>query len=679
MTSIPSSLTRVPNSLVARLQLGSLNQANAQLLGLQQQMSTLQRVNRPSDDPIAAALINTLDTELEMGAQRHRNLTHASGVMGVLDQRLGSMSDLSLEAKSLAASQIGGTSDPVTRANQSVVVDSLINELLASVNSDFAGVSLFAGSQTSSPAVETFRGGFRYLGDAHGLRTDLGDGIDFPITLPADEVVGSTSARVEGDLDLDATLTPGTLLSDLRGPMMGVQELGTLDVVITNGPPVTVQVDLTEAESVGDVVDLIESAIHQASPGAVAAWPGGVTLAGNQIRINAQAGVTVDFLDGPTGTAATALGLAGHTYMTGGLETNITTGAELDPRITDRTTLGSLNPAVGIDFASDITFRNGGSAGTVSITAGMTVGDLKEAVRRLDLGVEIEIDAGGDALNVVNTVAGLRMSVEEAGGQAATTLGIRSLMTRTPISDFNDGRGVEIADGNLDENGLPDPNRNTDFRLTLSDGTTVDIDLTPADMTDVSTVLAAINAQVAGAGVTVGPNPGEFQAVLAPAGNGIRLEDRLGAGALVVESLNGYAAEDLGLLDGTTTTGPAILTGSDRASVRVDSLFSTLVDLRDALQGDDSRGITFAGERLEADVDRLSTARALAGGRTQRLEVETTRLEDRMVLDEQIQSEVRDLDFLEASSRFNLLETQLQAAITVTARTSSLSLINFLR
>jgi flagellar hook-associated protein 3 FlgL len=232
----------------------------------------------------------------------------------------------------------------------------------------------------------------------------------------------------------------------------------------------------------------------------------------------------------------------------------------------------------------------------------------------------------------------------------------------------------------VDENGNPDPFRNVDFEVALSDGTTFTVDLVPGDTTSVAGVLAKINADAAAAGLTIGNGPGEFQARMDPNGNGLVLEDfRGGAAPVKVTSLNGYAAADLGFLDGAATTGtPATLTGSDRTSVRVESLFTTLIDLRDSLEADDPRGITFAGERLEADLDRLNRARALVGGRAQRVEESEQRLEDKAVLDASIKSELQDLDFFEASSRLTLLQTQLQASIQVAAQSVPLSLLNFL-
>ena len=328
----------------------------------------------------------------------------------------------------------------------------------------------------------------------------------------------------------------------------------------------------------------------------------------------------------------------------------------------------------------DIVFNNAGQSGTVTIDPTMTVGELMSAVERLDLGLRVEINEDGDRIDVVSDISGVRGSISEGSTLAATTLGIRSFASWTSLDDFNDGRGVAIADGATDIDGNPDPDRNVDFEITLSDGTSFDVDLTPADATSVQAVLDAINAAATAAGLTVGTGPGEFQAALGTGPNGIILEDRIGGpDAVSVRSLNGFAAEDLGLLSGTPTAGnPARLVGEDRATVRVSSLLTTLMDLRRALETDDSRGITFAGEQLENEVDRVVAARALAGGRAQRVDASRTRLEDRVLLDRQVKSDLQDLDFIEASTRFTQLQTQLQASLTATAQVSRLTLLNFL-
>ncbi|RMH23650.1 MAG: hypothetical protein D6693_11150 [Planctomycetota bacterium] len=678
MASAPVNIARVPNLLASQVMLANISRTGADLVRLQTQLSSGLRVESPSDDPIGASLIGALEQRLGRADQRLRNLQHASSALGVLDQALGEITDLSLEAREIAAGQVGAASDTDTRAAQAEVVQSLIDRLVRAANTEFDGLRLLGGDRTGVDPIQSFNGAYRYVGAGAGLGTDITPGVTAPITLSADTAIGALSARVAGDVDLDPTILTTTRLTDLAGNLQRGVALGAVEIDITNGPTQTITVDLSTAESVGDAMNLIESAIRQADPGALAgAYPTGVGVAvsGDRLALSVAPGVSIDIRDIGAGTTAADLGLSGFTYTSA---TPDNPAVDLDPRLTDETTFAQLAPATPIDFG-DVVFRNGGRVGSVTVTPAMTIADFRSAVERLGLGVRIEITPDGRGLAARNEVSGSRLSIEEAGAGTftATTLGLRSFKPTTPISVFNDGRGVEIADGAIDPiTGLPDPNRNVDLRITLTDGSSFQVDFTPADMIDVQSVLGRINADAAAAGLG-----GVFTATLSDAGNGIVLEDTAGGGgAIAVAQLNGRAGEDLGLLDGSFTPGaPARFAGTDRATVRVDGLLTALIELRDALLADDSAGITLAGEAIERSADRAAQARAVVGARAKRVEDASAREEESMTLDRIVKSRIQDLDFVEASSRFSLLQLAMQAGLTATAQTQSLTLLNFLR
>lgn len=682
MGAIPSFNGRVPTYYASQVNLRQVSGTNVDLLKVQGQLSTLKRVNRPSDDPVASTLIDRLNREIASTDQRERNLTHASSTLNTIDQIIGQLNDSVRDAKQIASSQVGVGSDTGTRRQQAEVINATIKEVFAAMNRDYAGIRLFAGSASSTKPISEFNGGFRYHGEGHGLTTDLGDGVDFPITVPADLAVGALSARVKGTVDLNPRVTAATKVSDLRGNALG-QRLGSLTVNIDPGTgPVSALVDLSNADTVGDVADLIESAIRQTDAGALTGvYPTGVDVLDTGLGLNISAGYSITFTDGPTGTTAQALSLKGFTFNAGS-PFNTAPGADLNPMVTDETLLGDLLPGGVSPTFGGVVFTAGGRSGSVTTSATMTVGEFKEAVKRLNLGVRVEINGSKDSIDVLNEVAGQRMSVSESTSGAATTLGIRTLQAGMATSVFNDGRGVDIADGAVNPiTGLPDAAKNVDFRVTLSNGASFDVDLVAADMGSVQGVLDRINASAASAGQSIGTGAGQFIARLSTSGNGIELSDTHGGGSPVsVSSLNGRAAEDLGLLDGGATGGtPAVLAGSDRTSVRVDGLLGTLIELRDALLNDDVRGITLAGGRLDADLDRLATAQGTVGGRVRRVEDAVLKLKDTDELNKSVKSQMEDLDVIEASGRFALLQTQLQAGYSVVAQTRQLSLINFLR
>jgi len=667
MTSIPANLSRVPNMLASQALLAGLTRTQTRLIETQLQLATGRAINRPSDNAVGASAVNVLDAILERREQRLRNLAHAGSILGNLDQALGDASELIQEARSIGLSQIGVGSDAETRANQAKVIDAMLNELFSVGNREFQGVHLFGGERTARAPFEGLFEGIRYGGSGDGMITDLGAVSPFEITMSGVEAFGSMTTRVEGDSDLDPHMVTDTRLVDLIGAQGQGIRLGTINVDV-NGSDY--ELDLSSADSVGDVIQMLEEFFAANEPGAIDA--GGITIdaaTGNRFNLDVAAGFTITFSDlGGSQTVAADLGLSQSPFEDGFSEI----GADVGPTLTDLTLISSL-PGVTSPLGT-IRIENAGQVRDLDLASVETIRDLKNIVASLNLGVRVEIASTRDRLNFVNELSGAALSIGEVGGgTTATELGVRSLARSTRLEDFNDGRGVQVVTGRVDPiTGNPDPALNTDFRVTLKDGRTFDVGLSTEET--VEDVLDAINAAAVGAGIVV---PGEFNADLATDGNGIELTDLTIGTTTSVVALNGsFAAEDLGILGSSDS---ASLTGEDRAKVAVDSVFSHLIALRDALEANDERGIQFATQRMEADVNRLAGARASSGVRAQRVDRLTMREEELKLQDIGLRSMIQDLDYSEAATRFANLQTQLQAGLATTSQAMSLSLIDFLR
>lgn len=686
MSSIPSNIGRVSTLMASRFFISNLGRTNLDLLNLQTKLATNKDVGKVSDDPVRAASISVLDDRLERARQQLRNLGAADAALSVLDTAVAEASDLVLEAKSIALSQIGATSDTETRRQQAVVIDSLIRQLYDLTNREHNGVHIFGGATASRPPVVELSGGYRYTARGVGLFTDIGSADRIPVTLGVDAAIGPISSRLRSTMDLDPALTPATRISDLRGASgLGV-ELAPVSFSFAGGPAATV--DLTGADTMQDVADAMTAAIRQyeTDNGVSILGPGGITIGAGAgsggLDFDMAAGAPGNglvFTDIGAGVAARDLGLAGVS-----LDTANTVTADLDPRLTELTPIAAIPSASGglggVRFR--MTTATGSSVREVDLSSAQTMGDVINLIQTRAPGVRAEIGATGRGLDVLSEVGGPSLTVEEVPGGlgTASALGIRSYTATTRIADFNHGRGVRIVDGAVDPiSGAPDPAGNVDFVIRLGDGSDFSVDLRPQDLASVQSVIDRIN-QAAADAVTAGQIPaGSFTAGLSDDANGITFFDNLGLGAISVEKANNSAAaEDLGLLAGTWNAGSATFVAQDRAGIRVDNLFTSLISLRDALLADDSAGISLAVEDLDSDVDRIASTRALVGVHAERVQRVTERQEDRTVLDERIKSELQDLDFTEAAIRLSLLQTQLQAGLTVAAQSQSRTLLDFL-
>ncbi|MCA9296683.1 MAG: hypothetical protein KC983_09195, partial [Phycisphaerales bacterium] len=652
MSSIPNNLARVPNLLSNNVIQSSLARTQQLLLRAEVQLASGHAVNRPSDDAVAASAISIFDDVIERRDQLLRNLSHGESLLNNVDAALGDVGEMLIEAKGISLSQIGVGSTASTRESQAAVIDAMLAEMFNTANREYQGIYFFGGEKTDSPPMHDLLGGMQYTGAGEGMVTDLGISREFPVTVNADSAFGAMSARVQGARDLNPELVDDTRLVDLNGAVGFGIRLGSIAADV-NGVDITIE--LGTAHTIGDIAELLEDAIQTeldaSSPGETISVSIDATL-GNRLSFTLSAGATVTLGDITAEASAADLGIA--TTLAAGATT---TGADLNPRITDHTLIASLDGVTAP--LGTLRLENGGQMRELDLSSATNVQDIMNAVAGLKLGIRVEVDSAGDRLNFINELSGGQMAISEvSGGKTATELGVRTLDLTTDLSQFNGGRGVQILSGNVNPStGLAEPERDYDFKIILKDGTEVEVDL--AGATTVQDVLTMINDAAAGAGLTVGTGL-NFVARLNADGNGISLEDNTTGTTTVVEQMNGsFAAYDLGIIGESTG---AVLAGEDRAYVAVDGVFSRLISLRDALYNNDERGISFAAEGLDRDIDRVARARAEVGVRANRISTAVRRQEDLRVQDNALRSDVRDLDYTEAAIRFTQLQQQLQAA-----------------
>lgn len=691
MSSIPSNLGRVPDLLRSQFSLSTISRANIDIFRVSNQLATGKSILRPSDDSVKAATIAAVQTRMDRAEQLSRNLQVADSSLATLDQALGEANDLLLEAQSIASEQASFGTSPGERASQAVVVQSIIDGLFQIANRDSRVGHIFAGSTPNDRPLESFMGGYRYTGRGPGMTTDLDLNGSIPVTLGGNTLLGNTSSRVRGTADLDPDLTADARLTNLDGARgIGVQR-GVVSFAFDGGSPETI--DLSTAETIDDVADRITAALlaYQTENNLTILGPGGVSFDGNTLTIdiddNGGANPALVFSDVGTGTTALDLGLAADDDS---LAFDATSGAGLDlnPRLDWSTPVSGLRGLDGVTLGR-IRLRAQGVVRTVDLTDAETLQDIRNRIEASGLGVRVEINSDGNGINVYNEVASAAanaLSIEEVDGNngTAAALGIRTLSQTTRLADLNEGRGVRYVSGSVNpDSGDPDAALDVDFTITLGNGAALDINLGPADVATVGSVLDAINDQADQQLTDLGLDPDLFTAGLTTDGNGITLsQDASAAGmtdAITIEPRNNsQAAADLGILGKQPSPDGSTIVGDDRAKIRPHNVFSWLIDLRDSLQGDSTDGIAIAGESIGNAIDSLAETRALVGGFANRVSRETGALEEQNVLDATLLSQLQDADFAQAATQLSLLQTQLQAALQTTATISSLSLLNYL-
>jgi flagellin-like hook-associated protein FlgL len=477
----------------------------------------------------------------------------------------------------------------------------------------------------------------QFVGSSDVLTNTVDANTNVAFMVNGASVFGGTSSQVQGTADLTPDLTANTRISDLRGATGQGVQLGSIQ--IGNGTTTAV-VDLSQASSVSDVVNAIN-----------AAGVGGITasITGQGITLTGSPADNIAVTDLGGGSTAAELGIASGGAGVG----NPLVGSNTQPNVTVFTPISALRNGLGIDPAG-ITIKNGLQSANVSFAGLTTVGDLLNAINGSKTSVKATIDPSGTGIDIVNPVQGSQMTISENGGTSAADLGVQSFTPQTLLSDLNGGNGVGLAaSGN-------------DFTVTAKDGTSFGVSL--AGATTVQDVINKINAASGGTVVA------SFSATT----NGISLNDTTGGGGpFTVAAANAStAATDLGLTQ-NAAVGTTI-TGTDVNPIAAGGLFADLSKLRNALRNGDQQGITEASQGLQNDYNQAVQARGVAGAQVQEMQSRQDQITTENTATQSLMSQLSDTDFTAAITKFQTLQTSLQATLQTAAKTLNLSLLNFL-
>ncbi len=656
------SITRVTENLKASSLLETLRQNTLKLFEGEEQMATGYKVVMPSDDPVGASKVIQLNQLLEQQDQILANLGLADSFLSATDDAISDLNSLLIDAQEIANEHVGNITDAEQRESAAVVVDSIIDQLVMIGNRTHQGRYLFAGRQVDEAPFTREDGYVKFVGDTGSLLTRVDEVQEEAYNLTGDALFGAISEEMACWSDWDALLTEQTRLRDCGGVTGRGITLGTVEINETG--VVSFQVDLTQADSVGDVIDLIDQAAADAGSSVTAS----INAAGNGIGLTT-GGSTLEVTESGEGMTARDLGM----LTTGPLAS--VTGEDIQPAVTGWTQLQDLGGVALADLSAGFVINNGGRSGVINtsvLTGTDTVQDLLNLINTAELNVWAKLSDDGTGIDIVNRLSGCAMTIGENGGNTAEALGIRSMHAGTSLSALNRGQGVSGTAGR------------TDFRIVARDGSSFEVDINDADggldrngdgFETLEDVLFAINEAAAAAGVGV-------SAGMAVDGNGIRLVDTTGVdGTLRVERMNlSYAVDDLGLtgLEASGAGASVEVVGEDVNGIRAPGVFTALHDLHEALLSGDQGEISAAGAQVEEMIAWVNRSLGEVGSRSSALSARLSRTEEAVDATRKALSEVRDLDYAEAITRFQQAQTALQANLMAGSQTLSLSLLDFL-
>lgn len=649
----PIATSRVTMLMQSNLMMSSINSTSTELMDVQAQLASGLKIMRPSDDPSGATVVMSLDSQMERQNSYLSNIKFIGDYLDVADTALQEATDLINEAYNLALTSVGDTVDDDARQANALMIDAIVDQMVAVSNQTNYGAYVFGGLNSTLKPFDSSTGGVMYTGNTEQRMTQINDDNLSYFSVQGDEVFGALSGEVVGIEDLDPAITSDTLLTDVNGTLDRGIRKGSIGITV--GTDLYI-VDLRNAVTVSDVVNLISDQTGGAVTASINANNNGLSIVANT------AWADLGISDIGSGTTARDLGI-----NTGGATiAGTATGAELigddiDAKLTAQTAVTALAGGAGIDLNSGLIIKNSlmPEVNPIKFTDCDTVGDMLNLINGTNIGARAEINADGTGFNIVNQLSGSKMTIGENGGTTASDLGIRSFTYSTLLSSFSGGKGVATENGEI--------------TITSSAGVEYAVALDGA--VTVQDVLDRINAATGGM----------VTADLAAVGNGFVLTDNSGgAGNMTVctTSENNYdVAEQLGL---STARPDIIITGNvlqsaDVSTVEPNGVFSHLMALRDALYANDNAAITLAGQQLAEDLDQVINVNGIVGSMGKSIEQRESYMNDNILATKTLRSDIRDVDYTEAITRYYSLYTALQASYSASSSQNQMTLLDFLK
>jgi flagellar hook-associated protein 3 FlgL len=141
---------RVTDNMRFNTTVNNLFNTQSQYNDLMEKMASQKKVNRASDDPIAATKIIDIRQGIAANGQYRKNITDTEAWIALSESKLSGAYDLLVRAREVAVGQATATANAATRKVASQEVQSLIDEMASLANVKLGDRYLFSGSKNGA-------------------------------------------------------------------------------------------------------------------------------------------------------------------------------------------------------------------------------------------------------------------------------------------------------------------------------------------------------------------------------------------------------------------------------------------------------------------------------------------------------------------------------------------------
>jgi len=220
---------RISNAQMnAQMQM-NLTRNNEALNKLSMQIATGDRLQRPSDDPVASVRLLRIQREEASLTQFGKNIANVVGALSMQETNLTSLSEAMMSVNDLVLLASNGLHSREDLAGIARQLESLEQSMLGYINSkDEEGNYLFSGTQNRSPALILDPRTDRYVlgGNDSVRRTPVANGVEVASNVTAEHFLGAGADLVNDLRALVNSLQSPTL--DPADPAFKAQLSGML-------------------------------------------------------------------------------------------------------------------------------------------------------------------------------------------------------------------------------------------------------------------------------------------------------------------------------------------------------------------------------------------------------------------------------------------------------------------
>ena len=175
---------RITNNTLTGNYLRNVNKNLSKMEKLHDQLSSFKEVSKPSDNPMVVSKIMHLKQSIQGNDQYQKNIEDTLGWASTADGAFSDVSTSLLRVRELVVYGANGALSTPDRMALKDEVDTLKDQVVQALNTNYAGQYIFSGQKTTEPAFMKKDGEVVYQGDQGNLSREIGQGIS--VTLNSD-------------------------------------------------------------------------------------------------------------------------------------------------------------------------------------------------------------------------------------------------------------------------------------------------------------------------------------------------------------------------------------------------------------------------------------------------------------------------------------------------------------